>query len=118
MIFLIFELPLCRPFVLTVWALYDLGLLAGSSAFVRHWGHWQNVIHMFNESNPSGNVTNSDLNYTILRLAIAVGIIVAIKRLVVGVFLSRQTFCKLCCAQPGLLNNGVLPSNILNLFAN
>lgn len=77
-----------------MWACFDLGLLAGSSAFVNHWCYWQDVIGMLNESNPSGNVTANDVYYKSLRLAIAVGSIVALKRLIVGVFLSRQTFRK------------------------
>lgn len=80
--------------VTVFWACYNLGLLCGSDIFVRHWAYWQTWIEMFTEANPSGYATNSDLNYKLQRLAIAIGVIVAFKRLIVGVFLSRQTFRK------------------------
>ena len=83
-----------RPFIVIFWALYDLGLLAGSNQFVQHWGYWQDVVRMFNESNPSGNVTSNETYLLILQLAIAMGVSVALKRFVVGLLLGRQTFGK------------------------
>ncbi|CAB9510911.1 Mechanosensitive ion channel protein [Seminavis robusta] len=80
------------PFTGIMWALYDMILLAGSSRFVNHWCYWQNVISMFNENNPSGNIPNSSAYLTLLRLSVAVGGLVAVKRLLVGLFLGRQTF--------------------------
>jgi hypothetical protein len=72
--------------------LYDLILLSGDRAYAHHWGYWQDYIGLFNESNPSGNVVDNEWNIRILRLAIFVGVVAAVKRLVVSLFLGRQTF--------------------------
>ena len=85
-----------RPFILFFWGLYDLGLLAGSSAFVRHWLYWQNIISMFNENNHSGTVLDNPKNYLAIWLAVGIGSVVSLKRLLVGLFLGRQTFGKDC----------------------
>ena len=50
---------------------------------------------MFNESNPSGNVTSDGLYIQLLQVAIGVGVAVSVKRLAIGMFLGRQTFSKL-----------------------
>lgn len=80
------------PFILIFWALYDLILLSGDRDFAHHWGYWQDWVGLFNEDNPSGNVVSNEWNYTILINAIIIGCAVAVKRLVVGLFLGRQTF--------------------------
>ena len=83
------------PFILVTWAAFDLILLSGDRDFAHHWGFWQDWIGLFNEDNPSGNVVSNDWNFTILVNAILIGCAVAGKRLVVGLFLGRQTFGKL-----------------------
>lgn len=93
------------PFVLTFWAIFDLILLNtneddasnlsdenGYVRFVHHWGYMQDWIGLFNESNPSGDVVSNEWNERILVNAIIVGVAVAVKRLVVGLLLGRQTF--------------------------
>ena len=82
------------PFISTFWGTYNLILLSGDSRYARHWFYFQDFIELFNEENPGGNVINSSTNYAILRLMIIVGVCVSIKRLVVGLFLGRQTFGK------------------------
>jgi hypothetical protein len=68
--------------------------LSGDASYARHWLYWQDEIGLFNERNPGGNVIDSDEIYTIYRLMITIGILVSIKRLLVGLFLGRQTFGK------------------------
>ena len=82
------------PFISTFWGTYNLILLSGDASYARHWLYFQDFIDLFNEQNPGGNVINSPTNYAILRLMIIVGVCVSIKRLVVGLFLGRQTFGK------------------------
>ena len=82
------------PFIAIFWSLYSLGLNAGTSDFVHHWGYFQNWIRLFNEENPSGNVVDNEWNYTILRLTIFIGVAVALKRLVMSLLLGRQTFAR------------------------
>lgn len=83
-----------RP-VLVFWGLYDLALLSGSSAFAKHWAYAQGWIAMFTDSNPPGQVTSNEVYYQVIQIAIGVGVAVSLKRLVVGLFLGRQTFGKL-----------------------
>ena len=80
------------PFVSLMWGLVNFGMLHGSNRFVRHWAYWQNVIKLFNDTNPSGNVVNSDWNTRILLIMVCVSLAVALKRFLVGLYLGRQTF--------------------------
>ena len=77
------------------WGIYDLALLAGPGRLANHWGYYQDYIGLFNESNPSGNVTSDGLYIQLLQVAIGVGVAVSVKRLAIGMFLGRQTFSKL-----------------------
>ena len=69
-------------------------MLYGNGQFAKHWLFWQDAIGMFNTRNPSGNVPNSLVNMRILTIAISVSAAVAVKRFLVGLYLSRQTFGK------------------------
>jgi hypothetical protein len=40
------------PFRFTTWAVYDFALLHGESAFSRHWLFYQDLLKIFNTSNP------------------------------------------------------------------
>jgi hypothetical protein len=82
------------PFIAIFWATFDLLLNAGTSDFVHHWGYWQDKIGLFNEDNPSGNVVDHPWNFKVLRLCIFVGLAVSLKRLVLSLFLGRQTFAR------------------------
>jgi hypothetical protein len=82
------------PFVTLWWSIFDLAMLYGNGQFAKHWLYWQDAIGMFNSRNPSGNVVNSIWNMRILTIAISVSAAVAVKRFVIGLYLSRQTFCK------------------------
>ena len=85
------------PCVLFFWAAYDLALLSGDTPLAHHWGYWQDWIALFNEENHSGSIVQSEWNYRILVAALVVGVAVAIKRVLLGLYLARQTLCKLSC---------------------
>lgn len=82
------------PFIITWWAVYDLCMLSGEGGFANHWMFYQDIITMFNDSNPSGNITNSDWNYRILYVALVLGLVVALKRFFVGLYLGGRQYCK------------------------
>ena len=83
------------PFIVFMWGLLDFALLAGSGPFFHHWTYWQDVFDLINRSNPSGDVVESDWNHRVLAIAVSVGFVVAMKRFCLGLYLGRQTFCKL-----------------------
>jgi hypothetical protein len=82
------------PFVAFTWAILDLILLAGSHPFYSHWMFYQHTIQLFNESNPSGDVVNSEWNFRILAIVAVVSAVVSVKRMWLGLYLGRQTFGK------------------------
>lgn len=75
-----------------MWGVLDLGLLHGSSRFARHWLYFQETIDIFNETNPSGLVTDSIWNTRALTIAVTVSAVVAIKRLWLGLYLGKKLF--------------------------
>lgn len=75
-----------------LWGVFDFCLLSGPSDFVHHWAYWQEGIGLFNAQNPAGNVINSTWNHRILAIAVAVGVVVAFKRLLLGLYLGKRTF--------------------------
>lgn len=56
--------------------------------------YWQDVIGLFNDSNPAGNVTVSSVYVNILIFGMVVGFFGAVKRCWLGLMLGRQTYCK------------------------
>jgi hypothetical protein len=50
------------------------------------------LIHLFNDHNPSGNITSNDWNFRVLYAALIIGIIVAIKRFAVGLHLGGRQY--------------------------
>ena len=82
------------PFMMTIWGVMDFALLAGNSGFARHWLYWQDVIGLFNERNPGGDVSSSHAYFRLLSVFVPVGCVVAVKRLAVGLYLGRQSFCE------------------------
>jgi hypothetical protein len=80
------------PSLMSWWAFYDLLMLSGDGRFARHWLFYQPWIKMFNEENPAGEVTQSVWNFRILVAGLVVGIIVSVKRFVVGLYLGRRQY--------------------------
>ena len=82
------------PFTLTWWAIYDLCMLSGDGKFSNHWMFYQDIVDLFNNANPSGNITNSDWNFRILYVALILGLVVALKRFFMGLYLGGRQYCK------------------------
>ena len=82
------------PFVFFWWSILDFAMLYGDRNFARHWLYFQDHVGLFNSQNSSGNVVNSTLNTHILTIVAIVSAAVAVKRFVVGLYLSRNTFSK------------------------
>jgi hypothetical protein len=82
------------PFVIFAWGMYDFCLLYGNHRFYEHWLFWQDTLDMFTDKNPAGQVISSDTYRRILTVAVSVGIVVAIKRFWLALFLGKQTFGK------------------------
>ena len=103
------------------WAIFDILLLQTTdarkttdyAAFVHHWGFWQDWVGLFNKENPSGDVVSNEWNKSILVNAIIVGVAVAVKRLVVGLLLGRQTFGAL---EDGHFTSETLSSTLTLIF--
>jgi hypothetical protein len=83
------------PFLLSCWGILNFLLVTGDSQFNHHWLYWQDVWGLFNDNNPAGDVTNTLWFKRICAVASALGFAVAAKRVVVGIYLGRQTFGKL-----------------------
>jgi hypothetical protein len=82
------------PFVLFWWSILDFAVLYGNREFARHWLFFQDGLGVFNAQNPSGHVVDSTVNKLVLSIVAIVSIAEAIKRFVVGLYLSRNTYSK------------------------
>ncbi|CAB9496802.1 Mechanosensitive ion channel protein [Seminavis robusta] len=80
------------PFVLCFWSLYNYAINARDTPYAHHWGYWQELISIFNDENPSGEVVNNEWYIRFLGLAALVGGCVAVKRLLVGLLLGRNSY--------------------------
>jgi hypothetical protein len=54
--------------------------------------YWQDYVDLFNESNPSGGVADSAWHHRIVAISVSLGLVVAVKRFYLGLYLGRQTF--------------------------
>jgi hypothetical protein len=73
-----------------MWAILDLMFLYGSSPVARHWLFWQYLISMMNATNPSGNVTDSDIYKRIIYVSIGLSAAITIKRTLMGNFVGKR----------------------------
>jgi hypothetical protein len=80
------------PFILFFWGIFDFALLYGTHPFYAHWLYMQGTIALFNGSNPSGHVVDSEWNHKILSIAVSLAAVVAVKRFSMGLYLGRQIF--------------------------
>jgi hypothetical protein len=103
------------PILLVFWSLLDFALLSGTKRFFAHWLYWQDVFELFNESNPSGDVVNSDWNHRILAIAASVGAVVCAKRFWMGQYLGRQTFAQYAEKLADVMNKILLVSEVAKL---
>jgi hypothetical protein len=90
------------PFIVFSWGMFNFGMNSGTNAFAQHWLFWQHALPIFNEAtNPSGTITHSYVNYAVNGIAVALGFVVAVKRLWWGLYLGRRSYREyllaLCC---------------------
>ena len=86
------------PSTLFFWALLDLLLLTGRNKFANHWLFFQGAIGLFNDSNPSGDITSNVWNVRILSAALFIAFAVALKRIVVGLYLGSRQYGTFLCS--------------------
>lgn len=80
------------PSTLFFWALLDFLLLAGKNKFANHWLFFQRAIPLFNDTNPSGDITSNIWNFRILLAAVFIAFAVALKRIVMGLYLGGRQY--------------------------
>ena len=100
------------PFIVMFWGIWDFALVAGDHAFARHWLFWQDFWGLFNESNPAGDVLISQPYFRVLSIAVSVGAVVSVKRLVVGLYLGRKTFSNYAEQLAKVMNKMLLISEV------
>ncbi|CAB9496794.1 Mechanosensitive ion channel protein [Seminavis robusta] len=103
------------PFISTFWGAYNFILLSGGKRYARHWLYQQDKIGLFNEDNPGNGVLDGTIYQSLLRLMLFAGILAAIKRLVVGLMLGRQTFAHYGQELAVVMKNMVLVGEVATL---
>lgn len=77
--------------------LMQVCIALAEGTFSQHWLFWQELISLYNEKNPSGNITSSDRNYQVNGTAVVVGFIIALKRLWWGLYLGKRSYREYHC---------------------
>ena len=90
-------------------------MLHGKSRFANHWGYWQDYVELFNECNASGTIIASSMNLKIQLVALAISIVVAVKRLLIGFHQGRKTFLHYAEELSTLMKKILLISEVANL---
>lgn len=80
------------PFILSTWSLLGLMTLSGTNRFAKHWLYYQDAMPLFNANNPAGTITESSMNYAVLSCALVLGIMVTLKRVLLGLYFGRRTY--------------------------
>mmetsp|Transcript_12012 Transcript_12012/g.19295 ORF Transcript_12012/g.19295 Transcript_12012/m.19295 type:complete len:1206 (-) Transcript_12012:575-4192(-) len=104
------------PFLLFCFGMYNFALIVGDSPFSNHWLYWQSWIDMCNRANPPGFVTSSQEMYRLCATAMGVGAAVAVKRVVIGIYLGRKTFSSYSKQLTSVMNK-MLMLNEISRFA-
>lgn len=78
------------PFIFLLWAIWDFAILYGDRRFVHHWAYWQDLISLFSEENPSGDLTYHGIYLQILICIVVSSIAVAAKRAVMGQIVGKR----------------------------
>lgn len=78
------------PFVSLSWGITNLILLFGTRRPAQWWLFWQKCCNVFNEANPSGEVTYADSYRQCIYILIGLGVAVSIKRTIVGTFIGNH----------------------------
>lgn len=80
------------PQILFWWSIFDMAILSGPNPFANHWLYFQDFLTIFTDTNPSGNIVDNKWYSDLLRSAVFLSIVVSVKRFLVGLYLSRQTY--------------------------
>jgi hypothetical protein len=80
------------PFLVFSWGVNNFALNSGKNAFAQHWLYWQDALPLFNATNPSGTITYSYVNHAVNGIAVALGFVVALKRLWWGLYLGKRSY--------------------------
>ena len=79
------------PFLLQAWGVWNIMLLHGHHVFSKHWLYWTNLRIFTVEYNPDGDgILQSEKYGRLLFAMVFVGLVSAIKRTTVALFLSRR----------------------------
>jgi hypothetical protein len=103
------------PFVLFMWGVFNFSMLSGARPFFSHWLYWQDLFDLFNESNPGGNVVDSEWNHRLLAIAVSVSAVVSVKRFWLGLYLGRQTFTRYSDKLASVMKKILLVSEVASL---
>jgi hypothetical protein len=83
------------PFELVCWCIFNFAMLYGTGEFAQHWLFYQPFLAMFNANNQSGTFLTNKVYLSVLIAGIVLGILTALKRTAVSLFLGRRTCGKL-----------------------
>jgi hypothetical protein len=67
-------------------------MLFGPRQFARHWVYYQDLIELFNECNPGGNITSDHTYSRLLFFSVYVGVLVSIKRFWIGLRFGKASY--------------------------
>mmetsp|Transcript_20267 Transcript_20267/g.57538 ORF Transcript_20267/g.57538 Transcript_20267/m.57538 type:complete len:523 (-) Transcript_20267:1459-3027(-) len=106
------------PFVLGFWSLADFFLLVGAHPFAKHWLYHQSQLAIFNDSNPAGTITTSEVFHIGLVTSMIIPMVVSAKRLVVGLYLGQRTLCNFAEPLSRVMENMLLIAEVSGLSRN
>jgi hypothetical protein len=90
-------------------------MLYGSGKFAHHWLFWQSAIRLMNGSNPSGNITGTFEYRSMLIVLVVASFVVAVKRVLIGLYLGRQTYYRYAEDLARVMKKSLLVSQVANL---
>ena len=82
------------PFLCVMFSLLNLIFCVGDSPFNKHWLFFQNRLSVFNDDSPAGNINASSFFGNTIKCILIVGIILCLKKVMLGFFFGRNSYCK------------------------
>lgn len=82
------------PFLVFFWSLYSSAMTTGNNEFAKHWLFWQNKLVMFTAANNDGGITTEEAYHSVLNAALIFGVAVLVKRVLLGVYIGKRTYCE------------------------
>jgi hypothetical protein len=87
-------------------------MLFGSGRFAKHWLFYQDIIEVFTEENPAGEVLEAEVYKALLIFAIVAGALVTAKRYYTGLQFGRLTYSRYSEQLSSILKDSLLVSNV------